>query len=350
MKKVSIVIPIYNAEKYLDKCLYTIVNQTYKNIEIILINDGSQDKTLMILEKYQKKDDRIILINKVNTGVSDSRNIGIKKATGDYITFVDADDWIELNMIEEMLNKIEETNVDAIRCNYFRDYEDNTQKIVEKYNNNIKEKKLNSKEIKELVLTKILSGEMPGYMCLLLIKRDIINRLKPLNTQLAMMEDTIFYIDLLLNINSLYIYDKALYHYYYNQNSASKSAENYIRNFENLLLVNKLENKMLEEKKLNDENMQKIYNTAHAQSIENTCFRIFRIEKIDKLQQYYNEIINNEDVKNIMNKADICRISIHHRIAVKLIKSKKIKKLISYYKFRIRFSNLKTLITNRKEM
>lgn len=350
MKKVSIIVPIYNAEKYLKRCLNTIINQTYKNIEIILINDGSKDNSLNILKEYQNNDSRIIIIDKNNTGVSDSRNYGINKASGEYVAFVDSDDWLELDMIEQMIKVINEKKVDIVRCNYFRNYEDGTQKIGEKYNYNIKGKILDQKEIKEKVLTRILSGEIPGYMWTLLIKKNILNKLKPLNMKLAMMEDTIFYIDLLLNIENMYIYDKALYHYFYNQNSASQSIKNYIRNYKNLLLVNKIENKMLEEKEINNKKIKEIYNTTHAHFIENTCFKIFKTENKNEIKKIYLNIINDENVKDILSKAKISKIPIQNRIALRLIINKKEEKLIDYYKVRIKFSKLKTFITKRKEI
>ena len=96
MDKISIIVPIYNCEKYLKRCLESIINQTYNNLEIILLNDGSSDNSLKIIKEYKKKDNRIIVIDKKNTGVSDTRNIGIQKASGKYICFCDSDDVLEL--------------------------------------------------------------------------------------------------------------------------------------------------------------------------------------------------------------------------------------------------------------
>lgn len=115
---VSIIIPIYNADKYLDRCLKSIVNQTYTNLEIILINDGSTDTSLNICKKYAEKDSRIILVNKTNEGVSIARNLGIQKSTGDYIAFLDADDWITSNYIEHLMKPFDVENVDISICKY----------------------------------------------------------------------------------------------------------------------------------------------------------------------------------------------------------------------------------------
>ena len=109
---ISIVVPIYNMEKYLDKCINSIINQTYKNIEIILVDDGSTDKSSKIINKYKKLDKRIKAYYKKNGGLSDARNYGIDKATGEYIGFIDSDDYIEKNMYETLYNNIIKYNAD----------------------------------------------------------------------------------------------------------------------------------------------------------------------------------------------------------------------------------------------
>ena len=102
----SVIIPVYNVEPYLEQCLDSVINQTYKNLEIICINDGSTDNSLKILEKYQKKDNRIKLINQKNKGLSEARNAGLDVAKGEYIAFVDSDDYLELNAYEEAMNVV----------------------------------------------------------------------------------------------------------------------------------------------------------------------------------------------------------------------------------------------------
>lgn len=121
MKKISIIIPIYNAEKYLVKCLDSVVKQTYKNLEIILVDDGSKDNSKLICKRYVLKDDRIKLICNTNHGVGYSRNCGIKKANGDGIIFIDADDHVKLNYIEKMVEFFD--NNDLVICNVYDFYE-----------------------------------------------------------------------------------------------------------------------------------------------------------------------------------------------------------------------------------
>ncbi len=116
---VSIIIPAYNVEKYLDECMKTVVKQTYKNIEIILINDGSTDNTGHICKKWEKKDSRIKYISKKNEGPGITRNRGIDIAKGEYLFFLDSDDWIELNAIEELLKLAKSSDADVTAANYF---------------------------------------------------------------------------------------------------------------------------------------------------------------------------------------------------------------------------------------
>jgi len=117
MKKVSIIVPIYNAEEYIRRCIDSLINQTYKNIEIILLNDGSTDSTDKIIKSY--KDKRINYIKKENTGIGNTRNLGILKSTGDYIMFIDSDDYMELNAVEVLVNKAISNNYDLVVCNYY---------------------------------------------------------------------------------------------------------------------------------------------------------------------------------------------------------------------------------------
>lgn len=116
LKKVSIIIPIYNVDLYLDKCLYSVVNQTYKDIEIILVNDGSTDRSLEIAEGFAQKDERIVLYSQVNGGLSAARNTGMRLASGDYILFLDSDDWLSLDAVKWMYERILQDKADVLCC------------------------------------------------------------------------------------------------------------------------------------------------------------------------------------------------------------------------------------------
>lgn len=127
---ISIIVPIYNVEKYLKQCINSIINQTYKNIEIILVDDGSPDKCGEICDEYSKKDDRIIVIHKKNGGLSDARNKGIDIANGEYLTFVDSDDFVENNYIEKLYNSIKLNNAKIAQCGISKVNE--SSEIIEK--------------------------------------------------------------------------------------------------------------------------------------------------------------------------------------------------------------------------
>lgn len=118
MKKISVIIPVYNAEDYLVICINGLINQTYNNMEFIFIDDGSTDKSLAILTEYEKQDSRIKVIHQDNKGVSASRNKGLELATGDYIGFVDSDDIIDKNMYERLANSILKSNSDIAICQH----------------------------------------------------------------------------------------------------------------------------------------------------------------------------------------------------------------------------------------
>ena len=118
MPKFSVILPVYNVEKYLRECLESLVNQTLKDIEFICVNDGSTDSSLDILNEYAKKDSRFVIINQHNQGQGVARNNALAVAKGEYVAFVDPDDWVETNMFEELYLKFKETNVDVIQFNF----------------------------------------------------------------------------------------------------------------------------------------------------------------------------------------------------------------------------------------
>lgn len=123
---ISIIVPIYNVEKYLDKCIDSIVNQTYKNLEIILVNDGSKDKSGDICNEWKSKDRRIKVIHKENTGAGDSRNIALDIAKGDYISFVDSDDYLSYDMYTVMMSFFDK-DIDIVECDYISTIDENIQ-------------------------------------------------------------------------------------------------------------------------------------------------------------------------------------------------------------------------------
>lgn len=129
---ISIIVPIYNVEKYLKQCIESIISQTYRNIEIILVDDGSPDNCGKICDEYSQKDKRIIVLHKENGGLSDARNKGIDIAKGDYLTFVDSDDFVNIDYIEKLYNSIKFNNTKLAQCGISKVDENN--EIIEKLN------------------------------------------------------------------------------------------------------------------------------------------------------------------------------------------------------------------------
>ena len=122
---ISVIVPIYNVEKYLDRCVDSIINQTYKNLEIILVDDDSPDNCPQMCDDYAKKDSRIKIVHKENGGLSDARNAGMKVATGEYVSFIDSDDYISLDFYETLLETIVDNDSDIVECGVVKFYEDN---------------------------------------------------------------------------------------------------------------------------------------------------------------------------------------------------------------------------------
>lgn len=315
--KISIIVPIYNGEKYLNRCIESIINQTYQNLEIILINDGSKDSSINILKKYQTEDKRIILIDKNNTGVSDTRNLGIKKATGEYICFCDCDDFYNKKYIETMYNTIKKQDVDVVRCNYA--VVNSVGKQIEIGNlDNICYKILNNNDIKNKFIPKCLNGNIPCFCYLIMIKKEKLNTMFPLD--IAMMEDVVFYIKLLVNIDKMYVINDNLYTIMYNENGATNSIKNYKRNILNILKVNKYIKEILKKEKiLNTQNKENI-NLNNLNAISDFIFRYYLYSSDDIINfckdiriNYFTEIVKETSLDNICLQRRIILIFIYKK-------------------------------------
>jgi glycosyltransferase involved in cell wall biosynthesis len=231
---VSVVVPVYNAEIYITRCIESILAQTYENIEIILINDGSADHSEHIINTFAIKDERVSAVHKINGGVSEARNIGINVAKGDYITFVDADDTLNINAVETMIGLMKKSAADVVRTNYTS------------YRSGIKKTglvglplKLYENEEILRIIKKVILGDIQGYSWLLLINMDILrNSNIRFDSSLSMMEDTKFYVDLFGSCRSVYLSDTVTYNYMINTTSASRNIHNYKRNAEDIIKLN----------------------------------------------------------------------------------------------------------------
>ena len=157
--KVSVIVPVYNVGKYLEECLNSIINQTYKNIEIIIVNDGSTDNSLDIIEIFKNKDNRIKVINQENKGISEARNIGLKNAVGEFVLYVDSDDYLELNCIKEAVDKINDDSSEMVIFNYTRVYDCDVEGKSENVSLNLNtEKVYEGKDIAIMLLKNLSQG------------------------------------------------------------------------------------------------------------------------------------------------------------------------------------------------
>lgn len=219
MRKISVVVPAYNAENTIERCILSILNQTHKELEVIVVNDGSTDNTEKIINKMICNDCRIKLINIPNGGVSHARNKGIDNASGDYITFVDSDDYIDKEMYETLLNIINENNVMIAHCSYKN--VDESGNVISVVGNNDRVIKLNHDE----ALSCLISGRLfIGGLWNKLFHRSLFETIR-LDEDLKYAEDILANFQLFdLVDKSIYI-DKAYYNYVSCENSATHSAE-----------------------------------------------------------------------------------------------------------------------------
>lgn len=295
MNKVSIIIPIFNMEKYLNKCIESILKQTYKNIEIILINDGSTDCSEQIVIEWAKKDSRIIYVYQENKGSGIARNNGLSKATGKYVVFVDPDDWIEEDAIEQFVFQMERNNPDLIIACAYNEYFDKNGKILEIKKDNFLNEYMNDIEkIKNKYVSLFLENAITAPWNKM-YKLDIIKQNNIEFPNLKRSQDIVFNYRYYDCIKSLQIYDKKLYHYRIENETYGKkiNAEYYktvCKIYEDINKLLEKWNVKLEEKE-NTEFIKYFYNLI-----------IWQIS-IGKSSKVMQDIVNNETVHDIISKS-----------------------------------------------
>ena len=224
MKKISVIIPVYNVEQYLAQCLENIIHQTYNNLEIICINDGSLDNSKKILKHYAKLDKRIKVINQQNSGQSIARNTGIKNATGNYIHFMDSDDYIPLNYYEEMIKSLANTNADIVCSGFY--FEMFCEKSI-----CYKERFIYTTLIDKLQNT---YAKYYNYIWRYLIKTSFIKKNNFYFTEHKIFEDIEYNIHLLTKANKVVTAPNIQYFYRYNKESTvNKKSRNYDVDYRN---------------------------------------------------------------------------------------------------------------------
>ena len=238
--KVSIIVPAYNAEKYIEKCLNSIIQQTYQNLEIIVLNDGSIDNTVNIVKELAKNDDRIILIDKDNSGTYLTRKLGVLKSSGESIFHADADDFLELNAIEILVDKMVATDANLVIGNHYH---------IVKGKKRIIKNKLPANQSRIGLVRSLLNNEIKGYVWGRLFRRELLETLD-FKVEDLLQEDFLANLHIFLN-NEMRIasVNIPVYNYIIHPNSANSSKNPVF--IENVIHFNKMVEKILKDSNLN---------------------------------------------------------------------------------------------------
>ncbi len=238
MPKISVIVPVYNVEQYLEKCLDSLINQTLKDIEIILVNDGSTDNSYNIMKSYREKNkDKIICLTKENGGQATARNMALKVARGEYVTFVDSDDWIDLNMLKSMFDIAKKDDLDIVSCASATVKSDEIRKI---------EKIVTSdSDLKDYVLNEI-------GPCQKIVKISILKENNISFPNIRAYEDIAIIPSLILYTNKIKHIDKVYYYYYIRDGSTMKQTK-YSDKLEQIFFsLMHLEDAFIKEEKYNE--------------------------------------------------------------------------------------------------
>lgn len=334
--KISVIVTIYNTpDEYLIKCLESITNQTLKEIEIILINDGSTEKNREICEEYQRKDSRIKLINQKNMGVSVARNIGIQNATTENITFVDSDDWIELDMCEKLVKYIEETKnkYDVIIFSCYIDYKN------KKIKNNFYPKQglLEKSDIEEIQLQNIEKGitkYYPKEVNISIPWAKVYNREFILNnkfkyiTNMIRMADSVFNMEVFEKANNIYMLQEYFYHYQQNDFSVCRRySEDTISYHEKYIKIVKeyIEKYNKNQKFIDTLNIKVI--TSIDGCMYNYFFNKYNTKKFIEIEKEFKELLNKELYQEAMQKVKEKYLSTYQKLVLRNAKRQNIKGL-----------------------
>lgn len=282
--KISVIIPVYNVEKYLKRCLDSVVNQTYKNLEIILVDDGSADNSGKICDEYAQKDKRIIVIHKENGGVSSVRNKGLDICTGDYVSFIDSDDWLENCFYEYVVNNVKDN--DLLIFFYHITNGKNSKWI--KYNN------AEFELTKEKCLMELTKAKIQSYLWVMIFKRKLFYNIRfPQNRNYEDQAIMHLLIDKCQNIKYC---NKAFYNYFQNPKGITHTV-NY-KNYKDFLYVNILRGRFLKKKypEIYKYHLNYIYS-----AIAKLCWLYKNDERYVIRYKFLRKFILNRLMKNIFN-------------------------------------------------
>ncbi len=308
--KVSVIVPVYNVEKFIDKCLNSLVKQSLKEIEIIVVNDGSPDNSQKIIDKYVKKyPDKIKSYIKENGGQGSARNYGLKKASGEYIGYVDSDDFVEKDMYKKLYNKAKENNYDIVVCGNYNVSEDYQNKNIDAFINNY-----------NTDLENIFFGKMAVWNKI--YKRDILIKNKLEFKEKVWYEDLAFTLKAIMNSNTFAFIDEPLYDYLIREGSTMNNS-NVQRNLEILDAFNDILSYIQHNKK--EEYFSKIEFLAIDHIYISAIVRVLKAEADDKVKrETINKLIDymNKKFPNYKNNKYINTLSKNRKIIYKLINIK----------------------------
>lgn len=216
---ISVIVPVYNVEKYLRDSLDSVINQTYKNLEIILVDDGSTDNSLRILREYEKKDNRISVLTQKNGGICMAMKNAVAFSSGKYIARCDGDDINELNRYERQLKYLKENNCDLVGCyvNGFGDGDENYQRVVDSSSTPVR-------NFNDAFLRAYLGGVITGGS--IFVRSDVIKELSPFHKDYGIVEDRLIYLSFLKNGYKIGMVEELLYYYRIHHNNTSLNPKN----------------------------------------------------------------------------------------------------------------------------
>lgn len=308
--KLSIIVPVYGVEKYIDKCLNSLVKQSLKEIEIIVVNDGTKDNSQKIIDKYVKKyPDKIKSYIKENGGQGSARNYGLKKTTGEYIGYVDSDDFIEKDMYKKLYNKAKEDNYDIVVCGNYNVSEDYKTKNIDTFINNY-----------NTDLENIFFGKMAVWNKI--YKRDILIKNKLEFKEKVWYEDLAFTLKAIMNSNTFAFIDEPLYDYLIREGSTMNNS-NVKRNLEILEAFDDILSYIKHNKK--EEYFDKVEFLAIDHIYISAIVRILKANADNKIKkETVNELIcyMNKNFPNYKNNKYINTLSRNRKIIYKLINLK----------------------------
>lgn len=242
MSSISVIIPVYNAESFLDKCVSSVLNQTFSDFELILVNDGSTDKSGGLCDAFARNDSRVTVLHRENRGVSEARNAGIDKSSGEYILFVDSDDWIDYRMLEKMHKAVTRARADTAGCAHWRAYpsgELEPEKGAMPQGFYDRDAIL-AHIVRPLFGDRIIRDAFNGFIWRFLFSADVIRK-ADIRFQGAYLEDEVFLIEYFLQSESLSMVDEPLYYYLQNPQSVTrKYLEGYAETFKSVLSKKRL--------------------------------------------------------------------------------------------------------------